>query len=79
MKFIVATYGMIAIEIPARLQTIFAGKSWGLIRVADHASLAVERRQLRNPGGDRANCYRLRAATEPTADRSVGTQSTAHR
>jgi hypothetical protein len=33
------------------MQPIFAGKSWGLILIADHAPLAVERHHTKNPEG----------------------------
>jgi len=36
---------------PDRMQPIFAEKSWGLIHVAGHAPLAVERRHTKNPAG----------------------------
>jgi len=66
-------------EIPGQMPPIFAGKSWGIIHVADHALLTVERRHTKNPGGDRGNHYRSRATTEPTAHRCAGAESAAHR
>ena len=52
---------------PGPMQPIFAGNSWGLILIAAHAPLAVERRHTKNPEGT----VEATIASEPRQNRLI--------